>query len=310
MDISDYYLGKTYHEETKFDPATITPDQIKKVFIDNKPIPCWFRSYDFYILNIEKYNESIKNNKLFFPNPLDDYYLRTYILPKMPVHSRTFIDLKEIELNWKNPIWWFENFRDLFNIIEKQYVKAGVKQRLKENRYLPKGPYHSWLTRLIQFINTHRAEFYLAKVLNFILDEENHSVIHEGIATAEECLPDFVVNELGERAELKVCSEESFKNYREKLKVDFYNTIANDFHGQAGNSLIGALFLIKGDQLKLYSVDLTSYEAAQNYTDKTDLVNLSELSLILSDDRGKIPTKDWPALPASLMFGFVASWLK
>lgn len=307
----DYLEGKLWYENTQFNPNDITADKIKEVIVGKLAVPVWFRSYEFYITNLQKCIESREQNKSFYPNPLDDTYLRTYILPKMPFHNRPKISMTEIKHNWNSPEWWYENFRDLLSIIEKQYVKKKVREQLKKNKKLPKGPYHSWLTRVIQYINTHEAEFYLAKLLKFKIDESSHDSLHPGYATEDECLPDFVLDENGNYAELKICSESFFhNNYRVNLRDDFENTLQNDFHKKDGINVVGALFIIKDSPLKIYSIDLTSYEVAQHYTDKTNEVDLSDLKLILSDDKGKIPSNDWPAIPCALMFGLKAIWLK
>jgi hypothetical protein len=288
----DYLIGKNWYESTQFNPNEITPEQIKEVIINKSPTPIWFRSYSFYETNLQKYIKSRTEGKKFYPNPLDDEYLRKYILPKMPLHGRRKIAIPEIKYNWSNSEWWYENFRDLLNIIERQYIKKKVRESLKKDKYLPKGPYHSWLTRLIQFINTYEAEFYLADLLQFKLDGKNHDCLHDGIATIEECLPDFLLDENGNYAELKVCSESAFKSYRTSLEKEFETTMKNDFHKKEGINVVGALFIIKGSPLKIYSIDLTSYEEAQHYTDKTNEVDLSNLKLILSEDKGKVPSAD------------------
>lgn len=309
MNYFDYKIGLELWQKTNFDPNSITTEQLKEVWMSQQ-LPFWFRSLKFYETNMNNCLKREQENKPFYPNPLDDDYLRAYIIPKLPTHGRTSISVPEIIDNYKNKEWMFENFRDLHFIIDTQYVKKGVKDSLKKSAYLPKGPYHSWLTRLIQYINTYKGELYVAEILKFILDLDNHNMIHTGFATEEECLPDFIINEFNDYAELKICSEDYFKTYREKLKNDFETTMKNDFHAKNGIKVAGALFIIKGSPLKIYSIDLTSYETAQNYTDKTNEIDLSDLKLILSDDKGKIPTQDWPAIPLPLMFGLKATWLK
>ena len=309
MNYFDYKIGVDFWKTNSFDPNSITTEQLKEAWMSQQ-LPLWFRSLAFYEANMNKCIKSEQENKPFYPNPLDDEYLRTYIIPKLPTHNRTFIPVPEIIDNYKNKEWMFENFRDLHYIVDTQYVKKGVKESLKKNNYLPKGPYHSWLTRLIQYINTYKGETYIADILNFILDITNHNNLHTGFATEEECLPDFIINGFNDYAELKICSEEYFKIYREKLKNDFEATMKNDFHDKNGIRVVGALFIIKGSPLKIYSINLETYDNAQTYVDKTNEVDLSGLKLILSDDRGKIPYQDWPAIPLPLMFGLKASWLK
>ena len=309
MNYFDYKAGLDFWRENNFDPNSITTKQLKEAWMSNT-LPLWFRSLEFYESNMNNCIKSEQENKTFYPNPLDDEYLRTYIIPKLPTHGRTFIPVPEIIENYKNKEWMFENFRDLHYIVDTQYVKKSVKESIKKQSYLPKGPYHSWLTRLIQYINTYKGEIYIADILKFVIDLANHSVIHTGFATEEESLPDFIINEAGDYAELKICSEEYFKTYRKKLQNDFETTMKNDFHEKEGIRVVGALFIIKGAPLKIYSINLETYESAQTYIDKTSEVDLSKLNLILSDDKGKIPYQDWPALPLPLMFGLKASWLK
>lgn len=309
MNYWDYKQGVDFWISTNFDPNTITTEQLKDVFL-NKTTPVWLRSLDYYQTNLMNYEKSITTKTKFYPNPLDDEYIRTYILPKLPTSSVHSLNLSEISCNWQDPLWCFEHIRDLITLIENMYVKKSVKENLKNNTFLPKGPYHSWLTRVIQYINTYKGEIYLADILGFFLDNANHNTLHDGYATEEESLPDFKLSQYNDYAELKICSEAYFKEYCKKLKLDYENTLKNDFHKKDNINLCGALFLIKGEPLKLYSIDLTSYETAQYYTDKTAEVDLSKLKIILSDDKGKIPSKDWPAIPCALMFGLKALWLK
>lgn len=317
MTKQEYQAGHDFWNNTTKKPEDIITEETVRDywFFAVKP-PVWSRSKDYYQKNLEKLSQTEENNRKFNPDPLDDDFLRKYILPKLPKAEKDSLDILEIKNNWRNRTWWYYNFNNVFEIIDNMYVKVKVKENLIASVYLPKGIYHSWLTRLIQIINTFSSETFLSKQLpDLVLDLENHLTIHKGIATQDENLPDFKLKSDSYKnlfVELKVCTEKGFECYKAALgdKDTFYEALKNDYHAKSDIIVRGALYLIKGEKLKLYSIDLTSYKAAQTFQDITNLVDLSKLKLILSDDNGKIPREDWPVLPLSLMFGLKATWLK
>ena len=299
MNRYDYEIGLNFWKD--FDKSEITTDKIKELFqhYENPNYFLWARSKEYYEKNIEL----IDTKK--YTTPLDNLYLRTVILPLLPDNGRTSIPPSEVDTNWKNPDWWYENFRALLRILENMYVKKSVKESFKQNKYLPKGPYHSWLTRAVQFIDTQRSEFYLPTVISALrLDKAAHDGMHEGKPTEAECKPDFLLDD-GREAELKVCSMRYLQIYKEKLRTDYFNTLHNDFHDADG-----AFFITKTKPLKIYSVDLSTTIKALQFRDRTAEYDLSNLHLILVDDDGKLAREDWPAVPCAFLFGLKASWLE
>lgn len=101
MNYFDYKIGVDFWKTNNFDPNSITTEQLKEVWTSQQ-LPLWFRSLAFYEANMNKCIKSEQENKPFYPNPLDDEYLRTYIIPKLPTHNRTFIPVPEIIDNYKN----------------------------------------------------------------------------------------------------------------------------------------------------------------------------------------------------------------
>lgn len=301
MTLQDYKNGLEFWKN--FDKSEITAEKVKELFTNysNPNYFLWIRSKEYYEENIKRLSNNARSS-----NPLDDTYLRTVILPLLPDNGRTTIPPSEVDKNWKNPEWWYNNFRALLRILENMYIKKSVKESLKQSKGLPKGPYHNWLTRVVQYINTHRGETYLPTVIKeLVIDILAHDGMHEGLPTEAECKPDFSIIGCEFGAELKICYESYFKeHYKVNLATDYINTVKNDFHGAHY-----AFYIIKGPTLKLYYQDISTSINALTYEDITDKVDLSGLSLILAEDNGKLPFKDWPALPCALLFGLKASWL-
>lgn len=258
----------------------------------------WLRSKQYYEVNI---NQSINGKQSI---PADDEYLRTFILPLLPRHDRPNIPPSEVKANWTSSEWWYENFADLFYLLDNMYVKKATREYFKQNKRAPKGPYTSWLMRIIQYINTQEGEFFLPTIIpGLIIDTVAHDSLHSGVATAAEQLPDFTMTD-NRTAELKICSVSYLDVFKNQLRDKFEDVKRDDFHNADGG-----LFITKEPIPRLFSVDLSSYEAAQVIRERLEF-DLSGLHLILTDDRGHIDFKDWPALPCAFLFGFVASWLK
>ena len=193
---------------------------------------------------------------------------------------------------------------DICYLLDNMYVKKATREYFKQNKRAPKGPYTSWLMRIIQYINTQEGEFFLPTIIpDLTIDTVAHDSLHSGVATAAEQLPDFTMTD-NRTAELKICSVSYLDVFKNQLRDKFEDIKRDDFHNADGG-----LFITKEPIPRLFSVDLSSYEAAQVIRERPEF-NLSELHLILTDDRGHIDFKDWPALPCAFLFGFVASWLK
>jgi len=301
MKLSDYQVGLAKWADFNLNMLSLEEKQkaLQDAFAHckNPNHLFWLRSKQYYEVNI---NQSL-NGKQSIPS--DDKYLRTFILPLLPRHNRTNIPPSEIKANWLNSDWWYENFADLFYLIDTMYVKKATKEYLKQNKHA-KGPYTSWLMRIIQYINTQEGEFFLPTIIpDLTIDTVTHDSLHSGIATTTEQLPDFTMVD-NRTAELKICSIAYLNIFKNQLRDRFEETKRDDFHNADGG-----LFITKEPIPRLFSVDLSSYEAAQVIRERPEF-DLSELHLMLTDDRGHIDFKDWPALPCAFLFGFVASWLK
>ena len=300
MKLQDYQNGLNQWNNFNFEALSINEASaaLKQAFNNykNPNFLFWLRSKQYYEVNI---NQKLNDKG---PIPTDDEHLRTFILPLLPRHNRTNIPPSEVKANWNNSDWWHENFADLFYLLDTMYVKKATKEYFKQNK--PKGPYTSWLMRIIQYINTQDGEFFLPTIIpGLTIDTVAHDSIHSGVATDAEQQPDFTMVD-GRKAELKICSVAYLNVFRDQLRDNFETIKRDDFHGADGG-----LFITKEPIPRLFSVDLSSYEAAQTIRERPEF-DLSSLHLILTDDKGHIDFKDWPALPCAFLFGFVASWLK
>ena len=301
MKLPDYQVGLAKWADFNLDMLSLEEKQkaLQDAFAHckNPNHLFWLRSKQYYEVNISQILEGKSSI------PADDEYLRTFILPLLPKHNRTSIPPSEVKTNWNNSDWWYENFADLLYLLDNMYVKKTTRDYLKQHKRT-RGPYTSWLMRIIQYINTQEGEFFLPTIIPYlIIDKIAHDSIHAGVATEAEQQPDFTMTD-GRKAELKICSTTYLEVFRTQLRDNFDNVKRDDFHNADGG-----LFITKEPIPRLFSVDLSSYEAAQVIRERPEF-DLSGLHLILTDDRGHIDFKDWPALPCAFLFGFVASWLK
>lgn len=341
-----YLSGIQFYESVSNWQDLITEESIKRAFLQpsNFPLPRFIRSKEFYQSNYDNGIKSEAENRKFRPNPFDDFFLRKYILPKLPKGGRTAIPIAEIDSNWHNPEWWFNNFRDVLDILESQYIKIDVRESFKNlNGFPPKGIYHNWLTRQTHWINTPRGEYWVTtvkKLREFLeLNGEQRDILHSGRATDEECQTDLqvverdpitgeIVEYLGLGFEVKICTENAFQEYLKKLTVDFDRTLRTDYHYRDDMKPIGAIYIIKGvkgQPLKLYTTNFSNratikpYDPNKGwelqkfpYIDQTFEFKeeLAKLDLLLMDDDGKMAEEDYPALPKPFLFGLRAKWLK
>ena len=173
------------------------------------------------------------------------------------------------------------------------YIKKGV------------GPFSSiyatWLTRLVQFINTKRMEYAIAEKYGLKLDENSHNTLHSGMATEQDCQPDFTAPD-GSRIEAKLCKDRnSIEMYLTDLREDFDRQKRNAFHGAET-----AIFITKEEHPStLFEIKLDSPDSAVWNDRHTTQIDLN----LIKTNCGKISDKkDWPALPYSLLFGLTPSW--
>ena len=147
MKLPDYQVGLTKWADFNLDMLSLEEKQkaLQDAFAHckNPNHLFWLRSKQYYEVNINQ----ILNGQSSIP--ADDEYLRTFILPLLPRHSRTNIPPSEVKANWNNSDWWYTNFADLFYLLDNMYVKKRTRDYLKQHKRT-RGPYTSWLMRIIQ----------------------------------------------------------------------------------------------------------------------------------------------------------------